>query len=76
MPLLPPPVISTSFSRIAFDLIGPLPKRGNKYILTCMCLGRKYPEDIPLKQVDVETVVEVMIEVFSRTGIFRELLID
>ena len=41
-----------------------------------MCLGSKYPEAIPLKRVDVETVVEGMIEVFSRTGIPRELLTD
>ena len=51
VPLLPLPVISIPFSRMAFDLVGPLPrtKRGNKYILTCMCLGSKYPEAIPLK---------------------------
>ena len=63
---------------MAFDLVGPLPrtKRGHKYILTCMCLGSKYPEAIPLKRVDVEPVAEGMIEVFSRTGIPRELLTD
>ena len=78
VPLIPLPVISTPFSRMAFDLVGPLPrtKRGHKYILTCMCLGSKYPEAIPLKRVDVETVAEGMIEVFSRTGIPRELLTD
>ena len=80
VPLIPLPVISTPFTRMAFDLVGPLPrtKRGNKYILimTCMCLGSKYPEAIPLKQVDVETVAEEMLEVFSRTGIPCEILTD
>ena len=78
VPLIPLPVISTPFTRMAFDLVGPLPrtKRGNKYILTCMCLGSKYPEAIPLKQVDVETVAEGMLEVFSRTGIPCEILTD
>ena len=35
-PLCPLPVISTPFSRMAFDLAGPLPKSksGNRYILT------------------------------------------
>ena len=63
---------------MAFDLVGPLPqtKICNKYILTCMCLGSKYPEAIPLKQVDVETVAEGMLEVFSRTGIPCEILTD
>ena len=51
VPLLPLPVISTPFSRMAFDLVGPIPrtKRGNKYILACMSLCSKYPEAIPLK---------------------------
>ena len=49
-PLCPLPVISTPFSRVAFDLVGPLPKSksGNRYILTCMCLASKYPEAVAL----------------------------
>ena len=45
-PLRPLPVIRELFSRIAFDLVGPLPrtKQGNQYLLTCICLGSKYPE--------------------------------
>ena len=44
-PPCPLPVISTPFSRMAFDLVGPLHKNksGNRYILTYMCLA-KYPE--------------------------------
>ena len=51
VPLQPLPVISTPFSRLAFDLVGPLSrsKQGFKYLLTCICLGSKYP-DMMLKQ--------------------------
>ena len=50
--LCPLPVISTPFSRMAFDLVVPLPKSksGNRYILTCLCLASKYPEAAPLRR--------------------------
>lgn len=37
--LRPIPVIREPFTRIAFDLVDPLPrtKQGNKYLLTCIC---------------------------------------
>ena len=71
-------MISTPFSRLAFDLVGPLPrsKQGFKYLLTCICLGSKYPDAIPLKRVDAKTVAEAMVEIFSRTGIPQEILTD
>ena len=61
-PLIPLPVITVPFSRLAFDVVGPLPrtKSGYKYyILTCMCYASKYPEAIPLKKVDAQSVAEV-----------------
>ena len=63
---------------MAFDLVGPLPstKQGYKYLLTCICLGSKYPEALPLKRVDAQTVAEGMCEIFSRTGIPNEVLTD
>lgn len=40
-PLQPTPVITKPFSRIAFDLVDPLPrtKKGNRSILSSMCLA-------------------------------------
>ena len=78
VPLNPLPMISETFSRIAFDLVGPLPRtnRGHKYILTCICLASKFPDAIPLKKVDAQTVAESMLEVFSRMGIPKEILTD
>ena len=63
---------------LAFDLVGPLPKcsSGFRYLLTMMCLYTKYPEAIPLKRVDNDTVLEAMFEVFSRYGLPKELLTD
>ena len=62
----------------AFDLVGPLPrtKQGHRYLLTCICLGSKYPDAVPLKRVDAQNVAEGMCEIFSRTGIPNELLTD
>ena len=45
-------------------------------ILTCMCLASKYPEAVALRRVDAETVAETMMEIFSRTGLPKEILAD
>ena len=77
-PLVSLPVIIVPFSRLAFDVVGPLPRTrsGFKYVLTCMCYASKYPEAIPLKRVDAQSVAEGMIEVYSRTGLPTEILTD
>ena len=77
-PLKPLPVLDVPFSKLAFDLVGPLPrtKSGYKYLLTSICLASKYPEAIPLKRVDVESVAEGLCEIFSRTGIPPQILTD
>ena len=72
------PSVSKPFEKVAFDLVGPLPRTssGHKYILTMMCLFTKYPESIPLKHVDNESVLEAMLEIFSRHGLPKTVLID
>ena len=77
-PLQPLPVVVEPFSKVAFDLVGPLPRSssGYKYILTAMCLYTKYPEAIPLKRVDNVSVLEGLMEIFSRHGFPREILTD
>ena len=77
-PLQPLPVLDVPFSKLAFDLVGPLPRTrsGYRYVLTSICLASKYPEAIPLKRVDVESVAEGLCEVFSRTGIPAHILTD
>ena len=77
-PLVPLPVITVPFSRLAFDVVGPLPRTrsGFKYVLTCICYASKYLEAIPLKRVDAQSVAEGMVEVNSRTGLPTEILRD
>ena len=77
-PLQPLPCVLEPFEKVAFDLVGPLPrtKSGYRYILTMMCLYTKYPEAIPLRRVDNETVLEAMIEIFSRHGLPKTILTD
>ncbi len=71
VPLSPLPVITVPFSRLSFDVVGPIPrtKSGYKYVLTCMCYATKYPDAIPMKRADGKTIAEAMIEIFSRTGL-------
>ena len=66
------------FTRVAIAIVGPLhkTKSGNRYILTLCDYSTKYPEAIPLRTIDTETVENALIEIFSRTGIPKEILSD
>ena len=77
-PLQPLPCIGEPFKLVAFDLVGPIPKSvsGYRYILTMMDMFSKYPKAIALKRVDNESVLEAMLEVFSRHGIPETILTD
>ena len=77
-PLHPLPVITEPFHKLAFDLVVTLPrtKRGHKFILTTMDYGTKFPDAVPLRKVDAETVATAMVDIFSRYGLPREILTD
>ena len=77
-PLHPLPVITEPFHKLAFDLVGPLPrtKRGHKFILTTMDYGTKFPDAVPLRKVDAVTVATAMVDIFSRYELPREILTD
>ena len=77
-PLIPLPIVSEPFSRIAMDIVGPLPRSraGNKYILVICDYATRYPEAVPLKSIDAESVAEELIKVFARVGVPREILTD
>ena len=66
------------FKRLAMDIVGPLNRsiRGHKYILVLCDYATKYPEAIPLKSIDSESIANVMVEVFSRLGIPKEIVTD
>ena len=78
VPLVSMPIISEPFSRVAIDLVGPLiPScRGHRYILTVIDCATRFPEAIPLKNIDTTTIAEALVTVFSRVGIPKEMLSD
>ena len=78
-PLIPLPVISEPFSRIAIDIVGPLPvcpKTGNRFILTVLDLATHYPEAIPLLDHTAQRVATALAGVFSHFGFPEECLSD
>ena len=66
------------FKSIAVDFAGPLPlsEGKNRYILVCINYATRYPEAVPLKTQDAETVANVLFGIFSRVGIPTEILSD
>lgn len=60
------------------DIIGPLPRSrsGNRYVLVVCDYGTKYPEAIPLRSIEAETIAEKLLKIFSRVGIPHEILTD
>ena len=79
VPMSKMPIISEPFSRIAIDIVGPITPatgRGHKYILTVIDLATRYPEAVPLRNIDTVTVAESLVEIFCRVGVPREILSD
>jgi len=72
------PPIGIPFQRIAIDFVGPLPltENKNRYLLVIVDCATRYPEAVALKNQDAETVVESLMEIFSRVGFPEELLSD
>ena len=78
-PLVSVPLISEPWSRVAIDIVGPLPvcpKSGNRFILTCMDLATHCPEAIALKQHTAEEVANALSQIFSHFGFSEEILSD
>ena len=79
VPLRKMPVIDTPLERVAVDVVGPIfppTERGNKYILTIMDYATRYPEAVPLKDIQAETVAEALVNMFTRVGVPKEILSD
>ena len=76
--MVPLPIIGAPFSRVAMDRVGPLlrSRSGNRYILVLCDYATWYPEAIPLKNTDAETIAEELVALFSRVGIPHEILTD
>ena len=72
------PIISTPFTRVSIDLIGPLSVSGcgHRWVLTLVDWTTRYPEAIALKGIETKEVAEALVSIFSRVGIPNELLTD
>ena len=66
-PMILLPVVEEPFSRIAMDIVGPLPKSrsGKRYILVICDYATRYPEAIALRSTDAEHIAEELVTVFS-----------
>ena len=76
--LVPLPVIEVHFTRIAMDMVGPLPRteEGHRCILTIVDYGSRFPDAIPLKTTTRQDVAEALLEYFSQVGLPEEILTD
>jgi len=65
------PIIGTPFSTVCVDIIGPITcsSDGHRYIITLINICTRFPEAVPLKNIDTCTVAEVLLEIFSRMKI-------
>ncbi|GFV28611.1 retrovirus-related Pol polyprotein from transposon 412 [Trichonephila clavipes] len=72
------PVITEIFTKINIDASGPLPMTpsGNKYIITALCMSSRYSDAIPVANLCSTTVVNALLQIFSRMGFPRELQTD
>ena len=73
------PLIDQSFKRVAIDLVGPIAPasdKGHRYILTLVDYATRYPEAVPLKNIDSETVVEALLGTYNWVGVPEEVLSD
>nr|XP_006814463.1 PREDICTED: gypsy retrotransposon integrase-like protein 1-like [Saccoglossus kowalevskii] len=73
------PLIDMPFKRVAIDRVGPITPDsdgGHRYILTMVDYATRYPEVVPLKNIDTETVAEALIDFYSRLGVPEEVLSD
>ena len=65
-PLQPLPAIGEPFRRVAVDIVGPLRRTTQA---TATYFASQFPEAIPLRCIDAETVADALCTVFTKFGI-------
>ena len=79
VPLGNMPLIDVPFRRVAVDLVGPISppsEKEHRYILTLIDYATRYPEAVPLKNIETEAVAEALLDMYSRLGVPEEVLCD
>ena len=69
--LQPIPASDEPFSRIIIDCVGRLPKTksNHEYILTIMCASTRFPEAIPLRNIQTKNIVKAVVKFFTFVGL-------
>ncbi|MGH0149802.1 UNVERIFIED_CONTAM: hypothetical protein FKN15_016115 [Acipenser sinensis] len=77
-PLVPLPIISTPFERIAMDIVGPLlpSDSGYTHILVVVDYATRYPEAVPLRSTSAAAIATELAQIMARVGIPKEILTD
>ncbi|GFT35721.1 retrovirus-related Pol polyprotein from transposon 297 [Trichonephila clavipes] len=77
-PLKLVPVIQEGFTKLNIDACGPLPitSKGNRYLITAICMSLKFPEAIPVSDISSVSVTDALLNIFSRMGFTREIQCD
>ena len=73
------PLIDQSFKRVAIDLVGPIASASDKvhrHVVALVDYATRYPEAVPLKNIDSEMVTEALLDMYSRVGISEKVLSD
>ncbi|GBM48414.1 Retrovirus-related Pol polyprotein from transposon 412 [Araneus ventricosus] len=72
------PIIQEVFAKINVDAVGPLPitASGKKYLITAMCLASKYPDAVAVSDITAMSVVDALLQIFSRMGFPKEIQHD
>ena len=71
-------VVTTPFSDVAVDIVGPFPtaKGGFKYMLTCIDTASRWPEAFALRSTTSRAVIRCLTQVFTRWGFPEKLTSD
>jgi hypothetical protein len=77
-PLYPIPAFDQPFARLIIDCVGPLPRTrsGNNYLLTMMCSSTRFPEAVPLRKINSQSIVKALVKFFTVFGIPKEIQSD
>ncbi|GFT61561.1 retrovirus-related Pol polyprotein from transposon 17.6 [Trichonephila clavipes] len=77
-PLKLVPVIQEVFTKLNIDACGPLSitSKGNRYLITAICMSTKFPEAIPVSDISSVSVTDALLNIFSRMGFPREIQCD
>ncbi len=77
-PLQPIAAVTTPFSHLTIDCVGPLPrsKAGHAYLLTVMCQTTRYPAAFPLRSITSKAILKALTSFMSIFGIPKTIQSD